>query len=497
MLIQLLLNSGQLLSHGVGNMHLIQNLVQVVGLAASAAHHAGGDAHGGGVFRHFFQHHGVGGDLGVVLDLEGAQHLGTRAYKHVVAEGGMTLAHVLARTAQGHALIQSAVVPDLGGLADDYPHTVVDEQPLADGVTGVDLNARLMPRPLADGAGGEVMLRQVELVGHAVGQDGVDTRVQKQDLQITAGGGVALAHRLDIGGDLLADGGYGVGHLPHRLFEDAGEVEVDDIIGITVHGRYLFGVEWGTEDQRSMLAATADLLGEQTDEALQGGGEDEVDGQLQQVVDTGAENEDEVHGGVAGACQVGVDGVHDDEAPQHEQTRVDGRHQRGGDEYGQQGVLLGQGAIDPTGDKACGGGLDDADQGGHDRGVIEQEAREGIHVHNTQGKEYGRAVDEAQNRAGGRAEEHSAQSNGDQNQTDFGAEGGNGNAREVEGHDHGGEQGQLDEVQDATLLLSAAIPQGGGTVISTDLLIVVHLFFSFEDFHLMLPSAVGTARKNL
>jgi hypothetical protein len=46
-------------------------------------------------------------------------------------------------------------------------------------------------------------------------------------------------------------------------------------------------------------------------------------------------------------------------------------------------------------------------------------------------------------------------------------------------------------------LLSAAIPQGGGTVISTDLLMVIHLFFSFEDFHLMLPSAMGTARKNI
>jgi hypothetical protein len=118
-------------------------------------------------------------------------------------------------------------------------------------------------------------------------------------------------------------------------------------------------------------------------------------------------------------------------------------------------------------------------------------------MQDTQGNEYGHTVYKAQNGTGYGTQEHSTQGDGDKHQTDLGAEGGDGNAREVEGHDHSGEQGQLDEVQDATLLLSATIPQGGGTVISTDLLIVVHLFFSFEDFHLMLPSAMGTARKNV
>ena len=53
----------------------------------------------------------------------------------------MTLALILTRAAQGHALIQRTVVSDLGGLTDHHAGAVVDHQSSPDGGTGVDLNA--------------------------------------------------------------------------------------------------------------------------------------------------------------------------------------------------------------------------------------------------------------------------------------------------------------------------------------------------------------------
>ena len=65
----------------------------------------------------------------------------------------MALAHVLAGAAQGDAVVNQAVVPDLGGLADDKAHAVVDDQALADGGAGVDLDAGAAAAGLGDQAG--------------------------------------------------------------------------------------------------------------------------------------------------------------------------------------------------------------------------------------------------------------------------------------------------------------------------------------------------------
>ena len=50
-------------------------------------------------------------------------------------------------------MVEQAVVPDLGGLADDDAHAVVDDQAAANLGAGVDLNPRPEPAPLGDGPG--------------------------------------------------------------------------------------------------------------------------------------------------------------------------------------------------------------------------------------------------------------------------------------------------------------------------------------------------------
>ena len=65
----------------------------------------------------------------------------------------MTLADILARTSESHALIERTVVADLCGLAYHNARAVVDDKSLADGRARVDLDTREEAGNLADKTG--------------------------------------------------------------------------------------------------------------------------------------------------------------------------------------------------------------------------------------------------------------------------------------------------------------------------------------------------------
>ncbi len=102
----------------------------------------------------------------------------------------VALAVVLARAAQGHAVVDQAVIPHLGGLADDDAHAVVDDQAASDLGPGVDLDARPETAPLGHAPGQKPPVFTVEPVGHPVIQHRVDALVQQQNFQLGPGGGV-------------------------------------------------------------------------------------------------------------------------------------------------------------------------------------------------------------------------------------------------------------------------------------------------------------------
>ena len=102
----------------------------------------------------------------------------------------MTLAGVLAGAAQSHTVVDGAVVADLGGLTKDDAHTVVDEQALADLGTRVDLDARFVAAMLADPPGQEKVLVLIQPVCYPVIHQNMETRVEQNDLQHVARGGV-------------------------------------------------------------------------------------------------------------------------------------------------------------------------------------------------------------------------------------------------------------------------------------------------------------------
>ena len=64
-----------------------------------------------------------------------------------------------AGAAQGHALVEVAVVADLRRLADDDAHAVVDEEALADLGAGVDLDAGEEAADVRDEPGGQTQRR--------------------------------------------------------------------------------------------------------------------------------------------------------------------------------------------------------------------------------------------------------------------------------------------------------------------------------------------------
>ena len=80
-------------------------------------------------------------------------------------------------------MVDGAVVADLRRLAKDDAHAVVDEQALADLCAGVDLDAGLMPAPLADPAGKKEVLVLEQPVRDAVVDQNVKARVKQYDLQ--------------------------------------------------------------------------------------------------------------------------------------------------------------------------------------------------------------------------------------------------------------------------------------------------------------------------
>ena len=156
---------GEALGHDIRQILLV--IGGVDGLVVDA-HHLGGHAHGGAVGGQVAQHNAACADAGVIADIHRAQHLGARADQHIVAQGGVALAGVLAGAAQRHAVVDGAVVADLAGLAEHDAHAVVDEQAPADGGTGVDLDAGAAASVLADPPGQKEPLVLVQPVRNAV-----------------------------------------------------------------------------------------------------------------------------------------------------------------------------------------------------------------------------------------------------------------------------------------------------------------------------------------
>jgi hypothetical protein len=143
---------------------------------------------------------GVAANLGPVADFKAAQHLGTRAHHHVLAERGMAFGAFVERcSAQGHALVDGAAVADFSGLAHHHAHGVVKKHLLTDLGTGVNLNAGKPARDVRDEAPQPLEAMVPAPMRPAVQHQSVQARVAGQDFPGGTGRRVTVKNALDVG----------------------------------------------------------------------------------------------------------------------------------------------------------------------------------------------------------------------------------------------------------------------------------------------------------
>ena len=168
-------------------------------------------AHRGGARRHRLHDHGARADTRPVAHHKTAQHLRVGTDDHALAQRGMAFGALGQRgAAQRHALVDGAVVADLGGFAHHHTHAMVDEDPAADGGAGMDLDAREKTRHLGGEAPQPVQVHAPEGMGPAVHDDGMETRITGHHLPGGPRGGVTLEDAGDVFSGAFEHGGRSV-----------------------------------------------------------------------------------------------------------------------------------------------------------------------------------------------------------------------------------------------------------------------------------------------
>jgi len=125
-------------------------MVQVDGVdARSRPHdHATRDADHGAVRGHVIDDHRTATDLAPMANSDVAQNGRADPDDHTVLDGRVTLASLLAGSAQCDALVEGDVVSHHRRLADNDAHAVVDEEAGAERGSGVNLDTREEARDL-------------------------------------------------------------------------------------------------------------------------------------------------------------------------------------------------------------------------------------------------------------------------------------------------------------------------------------------------------------
>ena len=163
---------------------------------------ARGVADGSGTGRHRLGHHRTRADLGPGSDRESAQHARMRTDDDPLLQRRVALGALGQRgAAQGHALIDGAVIPHFGHFTDHDAHAVVDEDTVADLGAGVDLDAGKPAAPVRDPAGQPGPATAPAAVRDAMQYQGVEARIGKHHIPLAARGRVAFEDALDVGLD--------------------------------------------------------------------------------------------------------------------------------------------------------------------------------------------------------------------------------------------------------------------------------------------------------
>ncbi|CAA7402854.1 unnamed protein product [Spirodela intermedia] len=176
--------------------------------------------HRGGPRRHVDEHQRARPDLSPCADPHVPQDRRAGAYQHAVADLGMPVADSLSRPAERDVMENGHVVADDGGLADDDPGGVVEEDPLADPRRRVDVDGEHVGYARLEGQGERAAGLGPEDVGNPVGLHCEEALLIGEVEGEGAGegrvgqhGGVEVARQRRLGLGIAA--GFGLDLVPH------------------------------------------------------------------------------------------------------------------------------------------------------------------------------------------------------------------------------------------------------------------------------------------
>src|ERR1700676_409803 len=110
----------------------------------------------------------------------------------MIAYGRVTFAFLFASSSQRHPLVKRDIIADDGGLADDRPHAVVNEETVSYFCSGMDLNASEQPRELRIKPRQKAHVVTPQPVAQVMRPDRLQSRIAGENLKIGASGGVRL-----------------------------------------------------------------------------------------------------------------------------------------------------------------------------------------------------------------------------------------------------------------------------------------------------------------
>jgi hypothetical protein len=109
---------------------------------------------------------------------------------------------------QGHALVQGAVVANLGGLANHHAHPVIDEHPSTDASPGMNFNAGQNTPEMRHEPAGEQPAVIPKPVGDTVIEQRVKPRITQHDLKPRSGCRIACQCRVNFFSQVLPQHRY-------------------------------------------------------------------------------------------------------------------------------------------------------------------------------------------------------------------------------------------------------------------------------------------------
>src|SRR2546429_6903934 len=110
----------------------------------------------------------------------------------------MALALVPGGAAQSHAMIERAIIVDLGSLPNDDAHAMIDKEPPPDRGPGMDLDPCEPAAHMGQQASRPLQAKIPEPVADAVQPDGMKACRSREHFEGSAGCGVSLEYTGDV-----------------------------------------------------------------------------------------------------------------------------------------------------------------------------------------------------------------------------------------------------------------------------------------------------------